>query len=82
MKLVAIQYKLYCSKSWKSIRFSDNACILASLKFGVSCMPILTHLQIKTIINCSFSENGTLGGTRTPSLMLRTHLLYPLSYEG
>lgn len=27
-------------------------------------------------------SSGTPGGTRTPNLMVRTHLLYPLSYRG
>ncbi len=36
-------------------------------------MPILTSLTI-------FS--GTPGGTRTPNLVVRTHLLYPVELPG
>ncbi len=27
-------------------------------------------------------NNGTLGGNRTPNLLVRSQTLYPLSYEG
>lgn len=27
-------------------------------------------------------DSGTLGGTRTPNLLVRSQTLYPLSYEG
>ena len=30
----------------------------------------------------SVGFGGTLGGTRTPSLLVRSQTLYPLSYEG
>jgi hypothetical protein len=30
----------------------------------------------------SVGFDGTLGGTRTPSLLVRSQTLYPLSYEG
>jgi hypothetical protein len=34
------------------------------------------------MISASSWENiGALGGTRTPSLLIRSQMLYPLSYE-
>jgi hypothetical protein len=31
------------------------------------------------MLTCGFS--GALGGTRTPNLLIRSQMLYPLSYE-
>jgi hypothetical protein len=33
----------------------------------------------KMTLTCSFG--GALGGTRTPNLLIRSQMLYPLSYE-
>ena len=29
----------------------------------------------------SWGDGGALGGTRTPNLLIRSQMLYPLSYE-
>jgi hypothetical protein len=29
----------------------------------------------------TWEESGALGGTRTPNLLIRSQMLYPLSYE-
>jgi hypothetical protein len=33
------------------------------------------------MITMSWEDAGALGGTRTPNLLIRSQMLYPLSYE-
>ena len=38
-------------------------------------------LENKTLACCFGDAIGALGGTRTPNLLIRSQMLYPLSYE-
>jgi hypothetical protein len=47
------------------------------MRSGRSCEPQPAHLCYNEA-----KIGGTLGGTRTPNLLVRSQTLYPLSYEG
>jgi hypothetical protein len=38
-----------------------------------------SHLRESSHLTCGFA--GALGGIRTPNLLIRSQMLYPLSYE-
>jgi hypothetical protein len=39
------------------------------------------HASITTTLDLAWAFGGALGGTRTPNLLIRSQMLYPLSYE-
>jgi hypothetical protein len=46
------------------------------------CMPLLYGIARRLLVDTSkASDLGALGGTRTPNLLIRSQMLYPLSYE-
>jgi hypothetical protein len=46
------------------------------------CTPLLYGTARRLLVDTSkASDLGALGGTRTPNLLIRSQMLYPLSYE-
>jgi hypothetical protein len=46
------------------------------------CTPLLYGTFRRLLVDTSMpSDLGALGGTRTPNLLIRSQMLYPLSYE-
>ena len=46
------------------------------------CITLLYCTVKRLLVNTSMpSDLGALGGTRTPNLLIRSQMLYPLSYE-
>jgi hypothetical protein len=46
---------------------------------GVKSGPGMTKPQVVHLVTWGFA--GALGGIRTPNLLIRSQMLYPLSYE-
>jgi hypothetical protein len=42
---------------------------------------VLTTVWLRQKVSHMASDLGALGGTRTPNLLIRSQVLYPLSYE-
>ena len=69
--------------AWRTLRYG--------LRYGHENMPVTRSLAPKRTkprpVGCwsglcsSLSQTSALGGTRTPNLLIRSQMLYPLSYE-
>ena len=55
----------------------DTHDLIAMVGVGVTEVPVATRIQ-----EDGEKWTGTLGGNRTPNLLVRSQTLYPLSYEG
>ena len=55
----------------------DTHDLIAMVGVGATEVPVATRIQ-----EDGEKWTGTLGGNRTPNLLVRSQTLYPLSYEG